>query len=327
MLWSNSSNDENDYNSTIQHEDQSQFSYDKPMEMNEAEQAEENKVIVLGRGGKPKRFRSKYTPDQLQFLEDNYATERYLTRTKRIELSKKLGINERKIKTWFQNRRIKEKKANEDGHKVPLTDAYAEWKAMNSANSSSDGESTQSDTSSVRQEKIKGKPNQGSLIDIREGLMKYQNHSYGGIKSVSESHNVQSQFQMEQLAPEKTVTIPAHLQINQSAENQSMTVEIPKSEPSFSGTDSGASAASSFTDSHIQPFEENFHVEPPMLNMLESVWTHEQSSNNTQQVPISENIYDFNAYTGFEDLLNITPSKELGMTLDDWTFDATLFPL
>ncbi|XP_047998757.1 homeobox protein Hox-A3-like [Leguminivora glycinivorella] len=59
---------------------------------------------------KPKRIRTAFTSQQMIELEQKYARTRYLDRSHRIELAKMLNLNERTIKIWFQNRRMKEKK-------------------------------------------------------------------------------------------------------------------------------------------------------------------------------------------------------------------------
>ncbi|XP_047997922.1 homeobox protein Hox-A4-like [Leguminivora glycinivorella] len=59
---------------------------------------------------KPKRIRTAFTSQQMMELEKEYARTRYLDRSRRIELAKILNLNERTIKIWFQNRRMKEKK-------------------------------------------------------------------------------------------------------------------------------------------------------------------------------------------------------------------------
>nr|XP_003706711.1 PREDICTED: homeobox protein engrailed-2-B [Megachile rotundata] len=60
--------------------------------------------------GIDRKPRQAYSAKQLERLESEFKIDKYLSVSKRMELSKSLNLTEVQIKTWFQNRRTKWKK-------------------------------------------------------------------------------------------------------------------------------------------------------------------------------------------------------------------------
>ncbi|CAG9857534.1 unnamed protein product [Phyllotreta striolata] len=60
--------------------------------------------------GLDRKPRQAYSAKQLERLETEFKIDKYLSVSKRMELSKALALTEVQIKTWFQNRRTKWKK-------------------------------------------------------------------------------------------------------------------------------------------------------------------------------------------------------------------------
>uniref|UniRef100_A0A0M3HNN1 Homeobox domain-containing protein n=1 Tax=Ascaris lumbricoides TaxID=6252 RepID=A0A0M3HNN1_ASCLU len=63
-----------------------------------------------GGTGSRRRQRTTFTPTQADTLEKEYLTDQYMPRTRRILIAESLGLSEGQVKTWFQNRRAKEKR-------------------------------------------------------------------------------------------------------------------------------------------------------------------------------------------------------------------------
>lgn len=62
------------------------------------------------KSGIDRKPRQAYSVKQLEKLENEFKQDKYLSVSKRMELSKTLNLTEVQIKTWFQNRRTKWKK-------------------------------------------------------------------------------------------------------------------------------------------------------------------------------------------------------------------------
>lgn len=59
---------------------------------------------------KNKRVRTAFTTDQIRTLEKTFLKNKYINADNRRELSKQLKIDDKCIKIWFQNKRMKEKR-------------------------------------------------------------------------------------------------------------------------------------------------------------------------------------------------------------------------
>ena len=57
-----------------------------------------------------KKKRTAFTAKQLQELELKFSKQKYLTKADRMELAAALGLTEKHVKTWYQNRRTKWKR-------------------------------------------------------------------------------------------------------------------------------------------------------------------------------------------------------------------------
>lgn len=74
-------------------------------------------VATAGGGGSGKtrtkdKYRVVYTDHQRLELEKEFHYSRYITIRRKSELAVNLGLTERQVKIWFQNRRAKERKVN-----------------------------------------------------------------------------------------------------------------------------------------------------------------------------------------------------------------------
>ena len=65
-------------------------------------------------GGKSRKGRNNFGPKQIEQLEIRYQQQRYLSPEERTQLARKLRLSDRQVKTWFQNRRMKEKRSVQD---------------------------------------------------------------------------------------------------------------------------------------------------------------------------------------------------------------------
>ena len=93
-----------------------------------------------------KKSRTSFTKTQIQKLEEKFGQQKYLTKMDRTKLAAIIGLTEKHVKTWFQNRRTKWKKECSDAdwshHKemaaTLMYNQYLETKSKSSQGSDQD---------------------------------------------------------------------------------------------------------------------------------------------------------------------------------------------
>lgn len=67
-----------------------------------------------------RRIRTIFTTEQLRKLEEVFSKQRYMTGTEKVLLASALRLTETQIKVWFQNRRTKWRRCEEDKAQQPM---------------------------------------------------------------------------------------------------------------------------------------------------------------------------------------------------------------
>ena len=85
---------------------------------------------------KPKRVRTAFSPSQLLKLEHAFEKNHYVVGAERKQLAQALNLTETQVKVWFQNRRTKHKRVQQEGDETSSNSGKTKTCSSSSSSSS-----------------------------------------------------------------------------------------------------------------------------------------------------------------------------------------------
>lgn len=108
-------------------------------------------------GKSGKRVRTIFTPEQLEQLEAEFSRQQYMVGTERYYLAGKLALSEVQVKVWFQNRRIKMRKQQQEA----IKEHFAQCRYMNASESEEEEEEEEKSQQPQRTQQVNGMKDTG----------------------------------------------------------------------------------------------------------------------------------------------------------------------
>ncbi|XP_031639422.1 homeobox protein Hox-B1-like [Contarinia nasturtii] len=105
--------------------------------------------VPLGRGGRPKRTRTKFTPFQIFELQEKFAENSSLRRPGQAELAQSLKLDVRVVVVWYNNRRSAKKKRERAAMTEASTSSQSNSVKASQASTSSQSNSVEASADEV----------------------------------------------------------------------------------------------------------------------------------------------------------------------------------
>jgi len=67
-------------------------------------------MLQAGKTRTREKYRTVYSERQKTQLEQQYVANTYISATQKADIARQVGLTERQVKIWFQNRRAKDRR-------------------------------------------------------------------------------------------------------------------------------------------------------------------------------------------------------------------------